>query len=79
MMSGLLYSCIKYKLAADLSKPITGSNTVKRDMDSLYEHELAKGRFHDANQGPIDRLEGSTWLASRLGTVASGSVEEKLK
>ena len=54
-------------------------NTVKRDMDALYESELAKGQFHDANQGPVDRLEGSTWLAAHAGATASGAVEEKLK
>lgn len=66
-MSEDLKKCISTRMSAEMSKPITGSDSTFDRMWTLHQQALNEARYQDSRQGPIDRVTGSTWVNARLG------------
>ncbi len=68
-MDALLQSAIAAKLAQDMSIPITSNRELMRDMARLYADRIAEARYIDAQEGPVQVVEGSQWVDARQGQM----------
>ena len=72
-MDELLKQAIAARLAAELSLPLTGSESHARMMWRLWQDKLDEARYVDAIEGPTDLdIRPSVWLEQR----AVGTLEE---
>ena len=55
------------KLAAEVCVALTGNRELMRDMRRLYADKLNEARYMDAQEGPIQAVEGSAWFDARTG------------
>lgn len=68
-MDPLLQSTIAAKLAVDMAIPITSNRELMRDMARVFLDRIAEARFIDAQEGPVQVIEGSKWVDARQGRL----------
>lgn len=66
-MSDGLKTAISFRLSAELAASMGKDQGVVRDMWALHKDAMADFQFIDTSQGPIDVIQGTTWLDARRG------------
>jgi hypothetical protein len=63
-----LKQCIGSKLAVELCKALSGSESLRMQLMREHEMLLSEARYHDSLEGPVDSIEAFTWINSRVGS-----------
>ena len=70
-MDALLQETLAAKLAAETVLALKGDTSTKDRLENLYRDKLNEARYIDAVEGPLETIEGFTWVNSRLAGSTS--------
>lgn len=66
-MDPLFQDAFAAKLAQEICIALTGNRELMRDMRRHYQDKLNEARYMDAQEAPIQQVEGSAWFDARTG------------
>ena len=72
VMDELLKNAIATRLAFEIALPVKGDLRQQQLLGQLYEAQVSLANFIDANQAPVDVMQGTVWADSRLAFPFTG-------
>ena len=70
VMDELLKNAIATRLAFEIALAVKGDLRQVQLLKQLYEDQVSLANLVDANQAPVDTMEGTTWTNSRINFPA---------